>query len=366
MAKIDIKSAISAKTQQTLSNSYISTEQIKQNIIIIDELRNFITPLAEEEFKQLETNILTNGCKDSILLWGTTQHKINGNFSIIDTPAYVLIDGHNRYKICTTNGVPFNIQVMSFDSIKVVKDYMIDLQLGRRNLSPQQASYFRGIRYNLEKEEKGKYDRVEHKSQNDTYAFETIKNVSTSEKLAKQFNVSRATIMRDAEFAKGIESLNPDFKNEILSGRIKIDKTDIQKLAKNSSNQEEPFETTATQKVEGKQAEISNDFQTMQEQLKVEIQKLLKAKKITTPDGKPNNKNEDSRENLIKKVKESMKNANDSDLTVEIKGAFIINNGLVAVWKKLRGFSEEMIIDEDFTDRISIFQTMSLGIVQQL
>jgi ParB-like chromosome segregation protein Spo0J len=281
MAKIDIKSAISVKTQQTLNNSYISTEQIKQKIVILDELLNFITPLAEEEFKQLEYNIQANGCKDSILLWGTTQNQINGNDPTIDSPAYVLIDGHNRYKICTKHGIPFNIQVMSFESIKIVKDYMIDLQLGRRNLSPQQASYFRGIRYNLEKEEKGKYDRVEHKSQNDTYALEANKNVSTSEKLAKQFNVSRATIMRDAEFAKGLESLNPDVKNEILSGKIKIDKTNIQKLAKNNTNQEETLEVILTKNIEAEQTKEINDFEVVQEQLKTQIKKLLNTKKMT-------------------------------------------------------------------------------------
>ena len=76
--------------------------------------------------------------------------------------------------------------------------------------------------------------------------------------------------------------------------------------------------------------------------------------------------NDDSRENLLKKVKKGIKNASDSDVTVEIKGSFIIKNGLVDVWKKLRGFSEDMIIDDDFTDKISIFQTVSLGIVHEL
>ena len=75
-------------------------------------------------------------------------------------------------------------------------------------------------------------------------------------------------------------------------------------------------------------------------------------------------KNKNSRETLIKQVKNRLKNATDSDITVDIKGTFIINNGLEETWRKLRGFSDDVIIDENFTDKISFFQTLSLGIVQ--
>ncbi|MEZ4905308.1 MAG: hypothetical protein R2822_27895 [Spirosomataceae bacterium] len=227
MAKLNIKNAIGEKTKQALNNSYITSEQIKQNIIILEELRNFIPSPTAEELAQLEDNIIKNSCKDALLLWETTQQMIDENTPNPNAPAYVLVDGHNRFQICSKRKINFNVQLMSFASIKEVKDYMIDLQLGRRNLNPQQASYFRGLRYNNEKSDKGKYERNDHKSQNDTYEESEQKNhksqndtygqsadneVSTSEKLANEYKVSRATIMRDAEFSKGLEQLHPTLK----------------------------------------------------------------------------------------------------------------------------------------------------------
>ncbi len=57
---------------------------------------------------------------------------------------------------------------MDFADLKSVKDFMIDLQLGRRNLTPQQIQYFRGLRYLNEKADKGKYDRIEEKTPDST------------------------------------------------------------------------------------------------------------------------------------------------------------------------------------------------------
>lgn len=244
MAKLDFKNAIGEKTKQALNNSYITSEQIKQNIRILEELRNFIPSPTAEELSQLEQNILKNGCKDALLLWETTQAILEPETLTPNAPVYVLVDGHNRYQICTTRNISFNVQVMSFPSLKEVKDYMIDLQLGRRNLSPQQVSYFRGLRYNLEKAEKGKYDRNEHKSQNGIYEENDQENhkshfgtygknsFSTSQKLAKEYKVGRNTILRDAEFAAGLGKLDNTLKNAVLSGEIKIGKSEIQKLAK--------------------------------------------------------------------------------------------------------------------------------------
>ncbi len=244
MAKLNFKNAIGEKTKQALNNSYITSEQIKQNIQILEELRSFIPSPSEDELMQLEQNIIKNGCKDALLLWETTQKVVDPDTLLPDAPAFVLVDGHNRFQICTQRNISFNVQVMSFPSIKEVKDYMIDLQLGRRNLTPQQASYFRGLRYNLEKNEKGKYDRNEHKSQSGTYAQDDQKNdksqngtyeknvLSTSEKLAKEYKVGRNTILRDAEFAAGLDKLDAELKKAVLSGDLKIGKAEIQKMAK--------------------------------------------------------------------------------------------------------------------------------------
>jgi hypothetical protein len=112
---------------------------------------------------------------------------------------------------------------MAFSSLIEVKDYMIDLQLGRRNLTPQQASYFRGLRYQNEKLDKGKYNRDDHKVHNEPYG-------STAEKLAHEFKVSTSTIKRDAQLAEGLSKLDKALRDKVLVGEVKIDRKEIKRL----------------------------------------------------------------------------------------------------------------------------------------
>ena len=348
--------------------SLLNHEAIKQQIIILDELRDLIPPLQQEEYNQLERNILAEGCREALLIWQTTANILDTN-STETTAVYILVDGHNRYGICLKHKLNFKIHLISFDSLKEVRDYMIDNQLGRRNLIPEQASYLRGLRYNTEKLEKGKYTREEHKGQNVPYdlkgneSTEKVKEIhkgqnvpygsmakkeSTSARLSKQYNVSEKTIKRDAEFAEGLNLLSPELKKDILSGRIKAKKSNIQQLTQ-LEKPDSPIDSLD---------KISNLISV---NVSKQPSKIDDSSSVTFIYN-----NDDSRENLLKKVKKGIKNASDSDVTVEIKGSFIIKNGLIDVWKKLRGFSEDMIIDEDFTDKISIFQTVSLGIVHEL
>ena len=62
---------------------------------IDDEFRHLIRPLRQREYAQLEQNILSDGCRDPIVVW-------NG----------VIVDGHNRYEICMCHGVPFATKEM--------------------------------------------------------------------------------------------------------------------------------------------------------------------------------------------------------------------------------------------------------------
>ena len=58
------------------------------------------------------------------------------------------------------------------------------------------------------------------------YSFSLLSQ-KLSEQLAKEFNVGEKTIRRDADFAKGLELLPVDTKNEVLQGKSSLKKTDI-------------------------------------------------------------------------------------------------------------------------------------------
>ncbi|HEU4375077.1 MAG TPA: hypothetical protein VFS02_16400 [Telluria sp.] len=89
------------------------------NITINEELRSFIDPLTANESAALERSLLAEGCRDALVLWGE-----------------VLIDGHNRYEICTRHGIEFRtVQNATFSSIDDVMLWMIDNHLARRSVS---------------------------------------------------------------------------------------------------------------------------------------------------------------------------------------------------------------------------------------
>lgn len=212
-------------------------EDIRKKIRVLPELEDLIPPLQTDEFEQLESNILKEGCREALLIWEVGQSE-----DPIQKGEYVLIDGHNRFRICTKHGLDFRIHLISFSGLSEVKDYMIDNQLGRRNLSPEQISYLRGKKYNAQKIDKGKYDRTDHKGQNVPYGLGT----STADRLAEQFNVSQKTIKRDAVFADGLDMLPVQQKRDILSGKVKMKKADVQALGRGEDIIAKPEQKTAT------------------------------------------------------------------------------------------------------------------------
>ena len=95
------------------------------DITVLPELLAYIDPLTPEENEALERSILAEGCRDALVLWGN-----------------ILVDGHNRYRICTQHGLPFQtVQNTRFQNMEDVHLWMIDQHLGRRSVS----DYQRGV-----------------------------------------------------------------------------------------------------------------------------------------------------------------------------------------------------------------------------
>jgi N6-adenosine-specific RNA methylase IME4 len=87
------------------------------------EFQNLIPPLSEDEYTKLEASLKTEGCRDALVIW-----KEKG----------ILLDGHNRYKICQKHNIKFQTIEMSFADETEAKIWILENQLGRRNLVPYQ------------------------------------------------------------------------------------------------------------------------------------------------------------------------------------------------------------------------------------
>ena len=199
-----------------LANKQADESQVRERIIIRQDFKDLIPQLKPEELKQLEENILLEGVRDPIIIW-----PIEGEF--------VLVDGHNRFSICQKHKLEFPFKKVEFKNDDDARDWMIKNQLGRRNLTLEEQSHLRGLRYNAEKLQGKRSDLTS--GQND----QKLNTETTAEALGKEYGVSPKTIVRDGEFAKGIEVIakeDPELKRKVLKGESKISKSEIQKLAK--------------------------------------------------------------------------------------------------------------------------------------
>ena len=160
-------------------------QETSSGVQINPEFKALIPPLSTEERQQLENNIVTDGCRDPLVVWDG-----------------VLLDGHNRFEICTKHKLPFCIETVELVSHEAAVNWIINNQLGRRNLHPDQASYLRGKRYNLEKANHGGTGANQYvqSCQNDNSA-------KTADKLAAEYKVGVRTICRDGQYAAAVDTL---------------------------------------------------------------------------------------------------------------------------------------------------------------
>jgi N6-adenosine-specific RNA methylase IME4 len=171
------------------------------NMKIDKEFERLIPPLTDEEFNLLTINCVFHGIHDSIKTWNN-----------------IIIDGHNRYKISKVHNLKFKIEEIKFDDREKVVEWILNNQLGRRNLNPDQMSIIRGRLYNLNKISHGG-DR-KSKGQNDT-----LKN--TAQDMADKYKVSERTIKRDGQFVED----HPEEAEKILNGEITKRELNEQKKA---------------------------------------------------------------------------------------------------------------------------------------
>jgi len=132
----------------------------------------------------------------------------------LETPdGDILLDGHNRYEVSKRNNLEFKVIKKSFEGRDQAKIWVICTQLSRRNLTPAQAMYLCGVRYELEKGPRGGY-------RHSNSALLSL-NGSVAKKLGKEYGVSENTIIEDGKFAAAVDKLSPEEKSEVLAGRKK-------------------------------------------------------------------------------------------------------------------------------------------------
>jgi len=169
-------------------------------IQINNELKGIIPPLTSEEYKSLEESILAEGCREAIILWND-----------------IIVDGHNRYEICSKHNIEFKTIQKKFDDINEVKKWIINNQISRRNISKAQRivlalTFEEIIKFQAKELQKRKPESVPPNL--------AEQKIDTRQEIAKMADASHGSV---SKMKKILEKASDDTKEKVISGDMSID-----------------------------------------------------------------------------------------------------------------------------------------------
>jgi hypothetical protein len=182
-----------------------------KDICIDKEFEELLPKLTVDEFENLEQSILRNGVLDPLKLWEEPE-----------TGKLILIDGHNRYEIIKKNKLKFDIwngfiiiHESNLSDRESVKEWMLEQQLGRRNLTELEryeiVQRFKDIIANKAKENQSLGGK----------GLQKIAKVNTRKVLADRVGVSEETYRKLDKIA---QSCNEEVKQKLKDKKVSVDK----------------------------------------------------------------------------------------------------------------------------------------------
>ena len=173
--------------------------------LVDPEFKNLIPPLSKDEREQLEQNILScRKCRNALILWDG-----------------ILVDGHNRLEICMKHGIQFEIIEMAFTSREDAKVWILENQLGRRNLNDAMRIELALAKAELLRE-KGRNNQIlagREKSRAAKLLSKTSNTIRSQKILAKEAGVSEGTLYNYMQIKK---DGSPELVEKVRNGELKI------------------------------------------------------------------------------------------------------------------------------------------------
>ena len=179
-------------------------------IISDEEFRSLIPQLEKHEYDLLEENCLRDGIRDAIVVWPQ------------DDGRNIIVDGYNRWKIIENHRIrDYPVKEQLFSSREEAKVWIIDNQLGRRNLPKAKAIRLAKIKTAL-LSERGKA----RKTGNLKYVMTADDADSQEEQINTRREVSRLSGVSEGTIAQYeyVESHDPVMAGKMLDGTCTINK----------------------------------------------------------------------------------------------------------------------------------------------
>jgi len=188
-----------------------------QDIKVDKEFEARLKPLEPLERKQLKENIQRDGIEEPLVLWGD-----------------ILIDGHNRFKICKElgiNPVP-TVQREGISDRYDALEFIITNQMGRRNCTTDDKNILIGILHNIRKSKQGGDHMPKAKGQ-----LGPLLNVA--KEISKEFGVPERTVKRAGYVEEAKDKARSlgyaDVVKKMESKEIKIDKDTFTQMSNNQT-----------------------------------------------------------------------------------------------------------------------------------
>jgi len=198
------------------------------------EFQDLIPPLNSEEYSQLEKNCIEDGIRDKIIIWDD-----------------YIVDGHNRFNIAEKHNLKYETEEIALDNEEDVKVFIINLQLGRRNLVEFVKIELLQIRKEILKA-LGK-----EKMSSGGKGLSTIDKPShnTRETLSKELNISSGKL---AQAEVVIKKADEKTKEKLRSGEVSINNV-YQEIKKEEKKEDVRIERQKLSEI-GKTKKIDIDF----------------------------------------------------------------------------------------------------------
>lgn len=185
--------------------AYIDIKDLK----VDKEFEDLLPVLSPEELEKLENSILQYGMLDPIKIWQEP-----------DTGEWIIIDGHNRYNILKKHKINWHYwqdyKIMGeLETRGDVKQWMLEQQLGRRNLSPAE-------RYEIVQKFKSVFQKKAKQNQSlGGKGKSNLLEANVQKEMAKATGVSVGSYYK---LDKVMQSDNEEVKQKVRAKEISIDK----------------------------------------------------------------------------------------------------------------------------------------------
>lgn len=178
------------------------------------EIAALLPPESTEERLTLQQNLLAEGCRHPLVVWR-------------DGPRLVLLDGHTRRVICRARHIFYKAEFKEFPDRVSAIAWVIENQLGRRNITAEAQAYLRGKLYNAHKRQGARTDLTSGPAD---------QRLTLAQRMGEEYGVGEKTIRREADFAEVLDQLAATYgkalKDAVLTRDAKMTRKDVRRAAK--------------------------------------------------------------------------------------------------------------------------------------